>query len=676
MNSPLSSSYGQLYEEAKSRVSDESVNAEETLCPLYHALERIDRRYDKGELIGKGGMKEVLRVYDERTERHVALARPKEGVGMESYDSFLREAHITARLEHPNIIKVFDMGIDDERRPFFTMEFKRGKSLRKILSALMKGREVKLYPYEKRLSIFLRICDAMAYAHSKKVLHLDLKPENIQVGTFGEVQVCDWGMGEIERDEDDEIDSVALLDPDLYGDQLESSVRGTPGYMAPEQTNPRKTKTAATDIYAMGCLLYELSTLKAPAGRSKFSVSSPAVAAIVSKACADDPARRYASVDAMRVDVRQHLMGYSPGVEQAGFSREVRLFYRRNRVPCLITGFFTLFVLGSAFWFTQKLRGSYDLTTAALVKAERARDDADLARNRAEGALALHQQEREFASALFESRTESPVESALFLINFLMMKETITLPVIENALAAMDRTLTKNPEKWNRLWTLKGHLLFVTQRFDDAEACFVIREGDQAMVRALIHEFSPLIAENGLLPVSDFIRLLGKLSRDSQSRYPLMEKMIIYDSFKRSSPVERAMIVEAMLKLSNPKWMDPVFEYKPVERRLRLSGKGLSSLYRRGARRDEKDVPVRSLLRLLDIRLLDLRGSDIGDLWNLEGLELEKLDIRRTPVLDLEPLAGMASLRQLVVGPGQFSKEKLSVLRGVVAVKLEPSQRE
>ncbi|MEP4076384.1 protein kinase domain-containing protein [Haloferula sp.] len=668
MKKSVPTAYSQLYDEAEAQLTDDSVNADEALCPLYHALERIDRRYGDGELIGKGGMKEVLRIYDERTERYVALARPKEGMGVERFDSFLREAHITARLEHPNIIKLFDMGIDDERRPFFTMEFKRGQSLRKILSSLRKGKLGESYPYEVRLSIFVRVCEAMGYAHSRKVLHLDLKPENIQVGTFGEVQVCDWGMGEIERNEGDELESVALLDPDLYGDQLEVAVKGTPGYMAPEQKNPKETKTPATDIYAMGCLLYELTMLKGPGKRAEVPVSSPAIAAIVNKACADDPGERYASVDLMRADVRRHLMGFSAEVENAGFLREVRLFYRRNRQACLISLFFTMLVVGTAVWFTQKLQGSYDQTATALGETQEALGSADEARRRAEDALVRHQQERDFAFALFENRDEDPFANARFLIDFLMVKEAISLPVIENALLAMDRELAEESEIDNRLWSLKAYVLFMVQRFEEAERFYAIRVGDHGPIRAQIPEFASLVGEDGLLPVNDFIRLLNNLSKDRRSRYPLMEKMIIYDSLKRESPVKTARILEAMLMLSNPEWKDGVFEFRPKNASLRLSGTGLRSLYRSGARRDEKEVPVRSLLRLLPIRSLDIRGSEIDDLWHLEGLELEQLDIRGTGVEDLEPLNGMLSLRQLTVDPGQFDSDQLAVLRGLVEV--------
>ena len=256
-----------LYQIADEELPTQEQNLE--INPLYQALQDTKVRYTSWELIGVGGMKEVFRVQDQQMERLVALARPKKEIPEERYDAFLREAHLTARLDHPNIIKLFDMGIDKFERPYFTMEFKRGQSLRKILASLKKGNDSNDYSLAKRLNIFVRVCEAISYAHSRHVLHLDLKPENIQIGPFGEVQVCDWGMGEIAQGNSEEHLSEALLDPDLYGGQTDPPIKGTPGYMAPEQENPQELKRVQNDIFALGCMLYELTTLSSPSKREK-----------------------------------------------------------------------------------------------------------------------------------------------------------------------------------------------------------------------------------------------------------------------------------------------------------------------------------------------------------------------------------------------------------------------
>ncbi|MDA7917194.1 serine/threonine protein kinase [Akkermansiaceae bacterium] len=658
-------SYTQLYSEADEQALRASDELTEELCPLYHALGRIETRYTESETIGKGGMKEVYRVYDERTERHVALTRPKKGIPVARFDAFLREAHMTARLEHPNIIKLFDMGIDDHDGPFFTMELKTGPSLRKVLSNLRAGKDIESYPYQRRLSIILRICEAISYAHSQRVLHLDLKPENIQIGNFGEVQVCDWGMGQIERGDTEEHLSVSLLDPDLYGDQLEAVVKGTPGYMAPEQEDPRSTKTAQTEIYSIGCLLYELATLERPSAREKNPPESRALAAIVEKACAPLPHDRYLSVNAMQEDIRRHLDGFSPRVESTGFFREARRFYRRNRQPCLLTFFFSSLLLIAGIWFTQQLRESYRETSEALSQSEQSL-------KRTQIALTNLEQERVFSSVLLDQTTGDDPGDAILLFHNLMIDEAITENAIENSLEFMDRSLQKNPSSENPLWTQKGFILFITQRFSAAEPCYQKRPGNRRDLMEMIPDFSGLVREDGLLPAPDLIRLLKRLGSGEKTRSELIEKMVIYDCLHRKSLVDQGEIIKAVLMISNPQWEKPIFTYSPQRRHLRIGGERLKTLYRPfGNLTAESRGPALSLLRLLNLRSLDLRGSELSSMNELNGMVLEILDLRKCPISELPALQKMTSLRELTVEPEKLSKGQLKMIPEWVDLKFE-----
>ncbi|MBK1853937.1 serine/threonine protein kinase [Verrucomicrobiaceae bacterium 5K15] len=670
--------YRSLYDEADELTGDLTEGATEALCPLYHALEKIENRYENEELIGQGGMKQVLRVYDRQTEREVALALPRNDFAPERYDAFLREAHITARLEHPNIIKLFDMGIDAEGRPFFTMEFKRGLSLRKILSQLRADKELDRYPVSQRLSIFLKICEAMAYAHSRHVLHLDLKPENIQIGTFGEVQVCDWGMGEIVRGDSERQSAEALLDPDLYGDQLEPAVKGTPGYMAPEQESARVAKSAQTDIYALGCMLYELVTLLPPDARSSKPASSKAISAIVDKACAESPYDRYLSVDMMHSDVNRHLMGFSVGAEKAGFLREMRLFYRRHKLTSTITLLFTIFLLGVAFFFTQKLKDSYDNTAQALDTTALALTTAEQERDRAEQALNKYLKEKEYSAALLESQDADTLDGTLMLMEDVIMHEGIGEVAIQRAMDKLDERLKVSQEKSNRAWTLKAYLYFLTQRFVEAEIYYKMRTGDQQELRDVIPEFAPLVRkEDGLLPPEAFIRLMGKIMEfKGRNRAPLIEKMVTYDSLKRSSLEERTRIIRAFLQLSNPKWLSTRFEYDARQRHLKLSGNMLTTLFRPRVSATNPSKNARSVLRLLPIRSLELATPMLHDYRQLRGLGVEVLDISKMPAKNLAPLATMKSLRVLIVRPGQFGRLQLDQLPAHVTVRVHDTREE
>lgn len=151
---------------------------------------------------------------------------------------FIHEAWLTSLLDHPNIITIHNVRVDADKRPYFTMELKSGDSLDGLIEKLDAGvpEVCDRYSLNSLLQVFLKLCDAIEYAHSVHVLHLDLKPANIQVGQYGEMLVCDWGLGRMHRGEDGMEFEWLLLNSDLLSsDTVFGQVRGTPGYMAPEQ---------------------------------------------------------------------------------------------------------------------------------------------------------------------------------------------------------------------------------------------------------------------------------------------------------------------------------------------------------------------------------------------------------------------------------------------------------
>ena len=199
---------------------------------------KVSGAYAIGELIGKGGGGEVFVAHDRRVGRDVALKRlPTPAPTDEETARFLREARIQARLEHPAIVPVYELGKDDIGRPFFAMKRLAGKPLSELLGIATR---------QRMLSAFADVCRAIDYAHSRGIVHRDLKPANIVLGEFGEVYVIDWGVARVLGDEGT-IEELA----DAEG------VLGTPQYMAPEQrANPRVDRPA--DIFSLGRILAEL----------------------------------------------------------------------------------------------------------------------------------------------------------------------------------------------------------------------------------------------------------------------------------------------------------------------------------------------------------------------------------------------------------------------------------
>ncbi|NQY32717.1 MAG: serine/threonine protein kinase, partial [Coraliomargarita sp.] len=384
----------------------EDPNAESS---VYSQVRQLQERYEFLESVGTGGTKQIDRVLDHRTNTEVAMARPREDLGERAYETFLTEARLTARLKHPNIITVHDVSIDDQKCPFFTMELKVGDSLSTILKKLSQDDvDYSLrYNRDTLLGMFVRLCDAVAYAHSQKVLHLDLKPANVQVGQFGGVQLCDWGLARV----------MGVADDDA-GDGM---IKGTPGYMAPEQVQA-DAKSVQTDIYALGGILYAILTYQAPhrgteedilQSTVKGTLVPPAQAypdrtipeslnAVAVKAMAVNPEERYQGVEELQREVRRYLGGYATRAENAGVRRLLQLLYRRNRTLCWSIGTaVAVIVIGTGLFIDQlRLSEGRALEQKAI---------AELAQRKAEENFILYKEQTKESLKLAEDIRTSTV---------------------------------------------------------------------------------------------------------------------------------------------------------------------------------------------------------------------------------------------------------------------------
>ncbi|MEP6862342.1 MAG: protein kinase [Deltaproteobacteria bacterium] len=207
--------------------------------------------YQIRELLGRGGMGEVIGARDERIGREVAIKRMlSTATSPRATERFLREARIQARLEHPAIVPVHELGRDAEDQPYFAMKRLTGGTLEDLLAAPTPSSRQRL------LRVFAEVCGAIAFAHSHGVIHRDLKPANIAVGDFGEVYVLDWGLAR-PLDERDPVVVAPDLDS-LDGMTRVGSVIGTPAYMAPEQMRDASEVDLSADIYSLGATLFEI----------------------------------------------------------------------------------------------------------------------------------------------------------------------------------------------------------------------------------------------------------------------------------------------------------------------------------------------------------------------------------------------------------------------------------
>jgi serine/threonine-protein kinase len=208
------------------------------------------RGYRVTELIGRGGMGEVVLAHDEDIGRDVAVKRIHRDQGNEALVRFVREAQIQARLEHPGIVPVYEIGKDEDGQPFFSMKRLAGRNLGELLHQDPRP------PHQRLVRAFAEICRTIDYVHTRGVIHRDLKPANVVVGEFGEIYVLDWGLARM-TGEDEPVTEDGETEP-TTGVTRADAILGTPGYMAPEQIRDARAVTPACDVYALGSILFEI----------------------------------------------------------------------------------------------------------------------------------------------------------------------------------------------------------------------------------------------------------------------------------------------------------------------------------------------------------------------------------------------------------------------------------
>jgi serine/threonine protein kinase/tetratricopeptide (TPR) repeat protein len=290
----------------------------------------------------RGGLGEVFVARDEELHREVALKQIQDqhADNPEGRGRFLLEAEITGGLEHPGIVPVYGLGHYADGRPFYAMRFIRGDSLKNAIErfhqANVPGRDpsARAVEFRQLLGRFLDVCNAIAYAHSRGVLHRDLKPGNVMLGKYGETLVVDWGLAKpLGRPDVSTPPGEEALRPALASGSVETlpgSALGTPQYISPEQAAGRLEQLGpASDVYSLGATLYCLLTGQVPfpdphgggveevlqrVQRGEFPPPRkvhrqvpPALEAVCVKAMALRPGDRYASPRALADDIEHWL---------------------------------------------------------------------------------------------------------------------------------------------------------------------------------------------------------------------------------------------------------------------------------------------------------------------------------------------------------------------------------
>ncbi len=302
------------------------VNGE--LRPPPEDVSCVTERFDDLGEIGRGGMNTVRRVFDRYLLRDNALKvlDPRAERDEDRARRFLAEARVTGQLEHPNIVPVHELGMDDEGVCYFSMKLVQGQTLEERIQSVGDSR-LDPEPLAALLEIFVKVCEAVSFAHSKGVVHRDLKPANVMVGAYGQVYLMDWGIARV-LSEDMRLraggEALAL------NETPDGAIVGTPRYMAPEQAEGRPDLIdERTDVFALGATLYHILTGRPPyLASSKFMVLlqaaeadlappeavipegvPPGLSRIAMRSMAPDKADRYTSVVELKRDVEAFLCG-------------------------------------------------------------------------------------------------------------------------------------------------------------------------------------------------------------------------------------------------------------------------------------------------------------------------------------------------------------------------------
>jgi len=395
-----------------------------------------------GKRIAQGGMGAILEADDCKLGRTIAVKIMLDGRDKDegAKQRFIQEAAVLGKLEHPNIVPIHDLGRDSAGNLYYTMKLVKGRTLQDIINDLRaeKPEALEHYTLDRLLTIFLKVCDALAFAHAQKIIHRDLKPENVMVGEFGEVLVMDWGIAKIldGRSEIGEVDALAspanASVSGSYTATLEGSVMGTPQYMSPEQAQGEIAEMdARSDIFSLGGILYAILTLRPPVeGKdvwevldkvSQANITPPttfgvaatgkgepgaigkvlearkitplphipagrvpnALSAVAMKALSLEKSQRYQNVATFSADIEKYQGGFATSAEKAGAMKQLLLLAKRHKGVTAALAAMLLLSIG----FVIKVMASERAARAAEVVAEEKGEAAR--RSAAEANLAL-----------------------------------------------------------------------------------------------------------------------------------------------------------------------------------------------------------------------------------------------------------------------------------------------
>jgi serine/threonine protein kinase len=644
-----------------------------------HALKTC-ARYRRGDMVAHGGMGAIHEARQASMGRKVAMKVMLRSWDESSLKRFVDEARITGMLEHPNIVPVHELGVDEEEQLFYTMKFVRGVTLAEVLAGLSLGNEeaARKYPLATLLTIFQKVCDAVAFAHSRTVWHRDLKPENVMIGDFGEVLVMDWGLAKEAGFGTPEASQDVSGEPAETSSQrtLEGTVMGTPAYMAPEQARGEtSTLDHRADVYALGAILYEILHLQprvrgetsaeivqkvatgchdAPEPRPALHLPGQRVpdslVAVSRKAMAFEPERRYQFVQDLQADITAYQSGFATSAESASLGKHLALFVKRNRAASLAVSAGAALLLVSSVWFTVSVVRERNRAESAQRVAEHNEREAKLALQRAldmegqarssdrkaEAALGEKEEMRERFLGIYGSAEKAAAESSR------RAQRLLAESRFDEAFAHIENALQLMPEGKDYAMS-KANFLQAAGRFGNAAEIY----------RAVSALGEDQAAATNLELTERLLDLQGHAKKLKPDSVLLLEKALMDQ--------RRELDLVLLHAAASGQWngsaeSEATAERELVDERARLEAKMAAYKRQAGWRADrlsqrpdgswaldlsELEAGDLSVLRGENISGLNLRRTDIVSVEGLRGTRLVSLDLTGTKVEDLAPIRSM-----------------------------------
>ncbi|PCJ52596.1 MAG: hypothetical protein COA79_23615 [Planctomycetota bacterium] len=664
------------------------------------------KKYAYGNEIARGGMGVIYDTFDLDLKRNVVTKVLKDNNSKESIVKFIEEAQITGQLEHPNIVPVYDFGINGEGHVYFTMKKVRGMNVLDILENI-RNKDKKFeqkYPMDVLLGIFIKICDGIAFAHQKRILHRDLKPDNIMVGEYGEVIILDWGLAKI-IGRISVNDSVESLDEavsttrkeGLESHTLEGSIAGTPEYMSPEQAKGNVDRLGVcSDIYSLGCLLFTLVAKKLPVnGKTSKEVLSkvingkieklpsatpPDLRAIIEKAMSYDSFDRYMEVSEMQKDLQLYLKGYSVSARDERIGEGFVKLVRRNKT-------LAIFVLIALCVFTFNfilILNESSANKKSIIEKQKTNDKLELV-------LKEQIKERKIAAPNMLERASENIKSnklklAYEFLNIVklydsgipdiyLMKAAINLNDLELDQAYKELLEFKN--KLNKYEKRKSQLKETIQFLDQLKN---INNNELNIVD--LNVIKNFMMKNNFDKIANNIaKKIDYLSETYERNIHSLSQEVIINITPQGVKAVFSN-TDVTLDLSTLKeipFLELSFDELVVKNLNSLKGQYLKRLSLSNATIESYDILKNftglefldvsdsmfnhvSVLSNLNLKELNVAGSKIVNLVGFEKLKLVSLDISGLPIEDLKPLQKMALK---VIRLGNTKVKDLNVLKSM-----------